>query len=113
MVAKNSGITAKPKGRPRGRPFKKGQTGNPNGAPRKGSSLVEHLSAALEEVDSETGKTQAQLIAERYVSDAAKGSIAATENIIARFHGRPEQGIKLSGDEERPLHVRHSERGKA
>ncbi len=111
-MAKNSEPAAKRRRGP-GRPFKPGQTGNPNGAPRKGTSIVEHLAAALKEVDAETGKSQAQLIAERYVSDAAKGSIPATENIIARFHGKPEQGIKVSGDDERPFIVRHSERGKS
>ena len=90
-----------------------GNPGNPGGRPKKGLSLVENLATALEEVDEESGKTRGALLAETYISLGAQGSVTAIENIIARFHGKPEQGIKLSGDDERPLHVRHSERGKA
>ncbi|MCH7577398.1 MAG: hypothetical protein IH822_06345 [Chloroflexi bacterium] len=95
-----------------GRPFKKGNNANPLGRPRNGLSIVDNMAAVLEEAD-EAGVTKARLVAEKYIELGLQGSVAALENIVARFHGRPEQGIKLSGDEERPLHVRHSEREKS
>ena len=109
MMAEEQPVKPKRRRGP-GRPFRKGQSGNPGGAPRKGSSLVEHLATVLKEVDPESGKTHVELLAEKYVELAIAGNVTALENIMARFHGRPEQGIRLSGDDERPLHVRHSPR---
>ena len=74
-------------------------------------SIVDNMQAVLEEVDEESGVPKARLVAEKYIELGLAGSVAALENIVSRFHGKPEQGIKLSGDEARPLHVRHSERG--
>ncbi len=110
MAAQNSGKTAKARAKPRGRPFRDGESGNPGGRPKSGLSLVDNLRAALEQVDSETGRTRGEALAEKYVDLAEAGSVTAMENIIARFHGKPEQGIKLSGDEEKPLHIRVPER---
>ena len=109
MAAQNSRTTAK---RPRGRPFKKGQSGNPGGRPKNGLSFVNQVEKVMAQVDEETGKTRLELLAEKYVELGEAGNVTALENIMARLHGKPEQGIKLSGDEARPLHVRHSERGK-
>ena len=90
--------------------FKPGQSGNPGGRKTNTLSIVDNLRVVLEQVDGESGKTKGQLIAERYVELAMGGSVTAMEHIFARFHGRPEQGIRISGDDERPLHVRHSKR---
>ena len=111
-MAANNGKTASRRRGP-GRPFQPGQSGNPKGAPKRGLSIVGNLQKVLEQVDEESGKTKGQLIAEKYVELGLGGSVAAIENIFSRFHGRPEQGIRLSGDEARPLHVRHSPRDKA
>lgn len=108
-MAANSEQTATHRRGP-GRPFQPGQSGNKNGRPKSGMSIVDGLQKVLEQVDEESGKTKAELLAEKYVELAMGGSVAAIEHIFARFHGRPEQGIRLSGDDMRPLHVRHSPR---
>ena len=91
--------------------WRKGVSGNPKGPPRSGFSLVENLRAALEQLDPENGKSRGQLLAEKYVELGFEGSVTAIENIIARFHGKPEGALTLKGDKEHPIHVRHSERG--
>ena len=126
MAAQNRETTVKPKGKPRGRPFPPGNNANPGGRPKRGLSIVDNLRDVLEQTDEEGGKTKGQLLAEKYIELAMGGSVAAMEHIFARFPGKPEQGIKLSGDEASPLHirvpprgdaeplrVRHSDRGKA
>ena len=92
--------------------FKPGQSGNPGGRKKNTLSFVNQIEKVLEQVDEATGKTHLELLAEKYVELGEAGNVTALENIMARLHGKPEQGIKLSGDEARPLHVRHSERGK-
>ena len=91
--------------------FKPGQSGNPGGRKKNTLSFVNQIEKVLEQVDEATGKTHLELLAEKYVELGEAGNVTALENIMARLHGKPEQGIKLSGDEARPLHVRHSERG--
>ena len=40
-----------------GRPFKPGQSGNPNGRPKRGTAIADILNARGNKVDSETGET--------------------------------------------------------
>ena len=55
------------------KPAKKGEVRNPKGRPPKNLSLISCLKEELAKVDKHTGKTNAQLIAERMVADAKDG----------------------------------------
>lgn len=89
MAAQNSIATAKPKGRPRGRPFPKGTTGNAGGRPRKDRALT----AALEEVvdKKELGKKLWEL--------ALGGDMQALKYIYDRIEGSPTQRTEVSHDD--------------
>ena len=113
MAGKISSQQRKSTGKANSSRFKPGQSGNPGGRKKNELSFVNQVREVMEQVDEATGKTRVELLAEKYVELGEAGNVTALENLMARLHGKPEQGIKLSGDEERPLHVRHSERGKS
>ena len=107
-MAQNRQETVKRRRGP-GRPFKKGNNANPGGRPKSGLSFVSKVREVMAQVaDEATGKTHLELLAEKYVELGEAGNVMALENLMARLHGKPEQGVKLTGDDNRPLHVRHS-----
>lgn len=94
--AENSGDTAK---KPRGRPFKKGQSGNPGGRPKLPEEFVEL--ARSRSVD-----------ALNYLIDAINDEnlppnarIRAAETIIAYGYGKPSQSIDLSGRDNKAIEI--------
>lgn len=92
----NSGKTAGKPGRPENlKPFKKGESGNPNGRPRKLPELDKLMADVLgEEKD---GKTAAEAILAALRAKAAKGDIRAAEVLLNRGYGMPQQKVQHSG----------------
>ena len=109
-MAQNSERPASTRRRGPGRPFPKGVSGNPGGRPRNEDSLAAQLREVLAEVDEESGKTNARLLAEKYVALGLAGNVMAITAIADRMDGKPAQSVTLKGDSDAPLHVRHSER---
>jgi hypothetical protein len=71
--------------------FKKGQTGNPNGRPRKLPELDKLLADVLgEEKD---GVTAGEAILKAIRARAAKGDVRAAELLLDRAYGKPKQSI--------------------
>jgi hypothetical protein len=71
--------------------FKKGQTGNPNGRPRKLPELDKLLADVLgEEKD---GITAGEAILKAIRARAAKGDVRAAELLLDRAYGKPKQSI--------------------
>ncbi len=95
---------------PRPQEWKPGQSGNPGGRPRNEDSLAAQLREVLAEVDEESGKTKARLLAEKYVALGLDGNVMAITAIADRVDGKPPHSVTLKGDTDAPLHVRHSER---
>jgi hypothetical protein len=77
------------------RPFKKGQSGNPNGRPKKLPELRELLANVLG--DEKDGKTAAEAILMALRAKAAKGDVRAAELLLDRAYGKPKQDVDLSG----------------
>ena len=76
---------------PNNKPFKKGQSGNPNGRPRKLPELDKLLADVLgEEKD---GVTAAEAILKALRLKAAKGDVRAAEIILDRAYGKSRQVI--------------------
>ena len=73
------------------KPFKKGQTGNPNGRPK-----LPDIKAILEEVLSEkndSGMTAAEALMKKLRQMGAAGTLKAMEMLLDRAYGKPKQTI--------------------
>jgi len=86
------------------KPFKKGESGNPNGRP-KGASVVAELRKLVEETDwkdKKTGKThlQAKAIAMKLVNMAMddEGNLGAIKEIFDRLYGKAQQNVNVDAN---------------
>jgi hypothetical protein len=85
--AQNSRITAKPKGKPRGRPFVPGQSGNPGGRPRDVHGI--------RQISLDQGEASiATLVDVRDHDLNGSNRIKAAVAILDRGCGRPTQPIE-------------------
>ena len=69
--------------------FKKGQTGNPNGRPKKLPELNKLMADILG--DEKNGLTTAERILKAIEAKALKGDIKAAEMLLDRGYGKPKQ----------------------
>jgi hypothetical protein len=76
------------------KPFVKGQSGNPNGRPKKLPELDKLMAEVLgEEKD---GITAAQAILNMLRGKAAKGDIKAAQLLLDRAYGKSKQNIDIT-----------------
>lgn len=80
--------------------FPPGQSGNPNGRPKKGQTMTEILSQTLEAQEHE-GKTGKEALALKLYALALEGDVGALKYIFERLDGKPLQAIQLP--ESRPI----------
>ena len=81
---------------PNNKPFKKGQSGNPNGRPKKLPQLDVLLDSVLgEEKD---GLTAAEAILKALRLKATKGDVRAAEVLLDRAYGKAMQKHQHSGE---------------
>ena len=90
--------------------FPPGVSGNPKGRARDEDSIAAQLRAVLAEVEGESGKTKARLVAEKWVALGLDGNPQALAALADRVDGKPAQSLTLRGESTAPLHVRHSAR---
>lgn len=74
--------------------FKKGQSGNPNGRPKKLPHLDELLADVLSEESEEDGMDAAKAILVALRNKAMKGDIRAAEVLFDRAYGKAKQFIE-------------------
>lgn len=77
-------------------PFVKGQSGNPNGRPKRGKSFIAALDAALAVKDPETKQTALVRVATALVVEATKGNVAAIAMIAERLDGKVPSDVNLT-----------------
>jgi hypothetical protein len=76
------------------KPFKKGESGNPNGRPKKLPELDKLLADVLgEEKD---GITAGEVILKALRAKAAKGDVRAAEVLLDRAYGKSKQTMDVS-----------------
>jgi Family of unknown function (DUF5681) len=82
--------------------WKKGQSGNPRGRPRRGSCLADLLRRELERTGP-AGVTHKEALVNALVETACEGDLRAIDMIFDRVEGRPKQRQEVSGPEAGPL----------
>ena len=81
------------------KPFKKGQSGNPKGRPRKLPALDKLMEDVLgEEKD---GVTAAEAILKKLRAMASQGNLRAAEILLDRGYGKPKQAVDLTSGGDR------------
>jgi hypothetical protein len=94
-INSRSTVVSRPNPIPNSKPFKKGQSGNPKGRPKKLPELNKLLADVLgEEKD---GVTAAEAILKALRAKAAKGDIRAAEVLLDRGYGKAKQAVEHSG----------------
>jgi len=82
------------------KPWRKGESGNPGGRPRR-KLLTEELERLLEqEAPAANGRTWAAVIAETLLKQGRKGNVRAIAEIGDRVEGKARQSVELIKDEE-------------
>lgn len=76
------------------KPFQKGQSGNPNGRPKKLPGLDQLLADVLS--DEKDGITAAEAILRAIRLKAVKGDVRAAELLLDRAYGKSSQPIDLN-----------------
>jgi hypothetical protein len=74
-----------------------GQSGNPKGRPPKLLSITGLIKERLDKVDEKTGKTYAQLVAEKCVELALDGNHEAQKEILNRIDGKVVEKHEVEG----------------
>ena len=88
----------------RGRPFKKGESGNKNGRPKGQRNYATIYRAALEKYATEKDMTADQLeeeIEQKGLEQALKGDYKFFQDFKDRIHGKPQQSIDHTTDGEK------------
>ena len=80
--------------------FKKGQSGNPAGRPKKLPALDEILASVLGQTKEVNGEqiTAAEAIIRKLFQQAAAGNIQAAKILLERGYGLSKQTIDIKGD---------------
>ena len=85
-------------------PWKPGQTGNPNGRPKKVKDWADAIRLVANEPDEEEpNKKKIRKLAEQLFRDAMGGNVTASKEIGDRLDGKPVQGIEASGPDGGPI----------
>lgn len=84
--------------------WKKGQSGNPKGAPKKAWRWAEVIRTVAERMD-KNGKEYKVAIAEALLKEALKGNVAAIKEIGDRLDGKAKQAIEMTGEDKEPIDI--------
>jgi hypothetical protein len=78
--------------------WKKGQSGNPSGRPKRSWTVKSLIEAALDEKDDVTGETNRKVLINKLVSMAKRGDIIAIKEINNRLDGTPIASVDVTSD---------------
>lgn len=75
--------------------WKKGQSGNPSGRPKREWTWSGLLEQVANEIETNTGKQFKELVTKRLFIAAVNGDVHAMKEIFNRMEGLPRQGVDL------------------
>ena len=78
-------------------PFKKGQSGNPGGRPKRDWTWSGELQKAVEEM-AKDGKDIKYHVVRSLLAEALKGNINAQRELMNRMDGMPQQDVTSGGE---------------
>lgn len=78
---------------PVGRPFQKGQSGNPGGQSKEKKAVLDIL------------KESAEVFATKLVELAEQGNVEAVKTGLAYLLGKPKERVEVSGPDDGPLQI--------
>ena len=84
------------------KPFQKGQSGNPNGRPKKLPALETLLNEILTETDENTGMTRIERIIRTAADQAQQGDTKSFEYLMNRVYGKSNRSIGLLRENDLP-----------
>lgn len=84
------------------KPFKKGQSGNPKGRPKK-PDIDQIIIDALN--DERNGTTAIEAIVRALIVKATKGDIKAAQELFDRLYGKANQRVTHKSDADEPLQI--------
>lgn len=96
-MAENSNGTAKRK--PRGKPFKAGESGNPGGRPKRTAEELDLIAACKEKAP----EALAVIAGIMTKGENERNRLAAANAIIERGYGKPVQPVEASGPNGGPI----------
>jgi len=82
------------------KPFKKGQSGNPNGRPKGQKNYKTLYKEALLKIAESKGKTADEIeqdLATAGIMHAIKGNFSFYKDVMDRIHGKAEDNVNLEG----------------
>lgn len=84
--------------------WKKGQSGNPNGRPKKDFALNEHI-RALANLEGDDKKTMLEAVVAKVYDEALDGNMTAVNFLADRILGRPNQAVSVKAESNEPIQV--------
>ena len=101
-MAANSEKSAKPRGK--GKPFQKGQTGNPSGRPRRTQEELDLIAACK----AKTADALAVIDSIMHGGENERNRLSAAMAIIERGHGKTVQAVEMTGADGGPISHNHT-----
>lgn len=84
--------------------FKKGQSGNPNGRPKKLPKIDDLLAEVLgSDPDDPDNYSEAKEVLKEMLAAAKKGNVQAQQAILDRAYGKAKQAIEHTGKDGGPI----------
>jgi|2_EtaG_2_1085320.scaffolds.fasta_scaffold65856_2 hypothetical protein len=86
----------------KGRPFKKGESGNPKGRPKEPWTWAGVLKRLAEE-EQVDGQELKDLMGKSLIKEALQGNVVAIKEFGDRIDGKSKQGMELYGKDGQPI----------
>ena len=84
--------------------WQKGQSGNPNGRPKKDFALNDHI-RSLANAEDDKKVTLLQKVVETVYDEALNGNMTAVSFLADRILGKPQQSVSLKEESNEPIRV--------